>query len=260
MKLCRIRTARHPDPQFAVIDDGTAHLLDGLPSNSFSAGAESIPLDEAEILAPASPTKILAIGRNYAAHARELGNVVGDLPLLFSKPPSSVIGPGQAIILPPESERVDYEGELAIVIGRRCRRVPRDSWREVVLGFTCANDVTARDIQKRDVQFTRGKGFDTFCPIGPWIETDLDPADVRVTTRVNGELRQDARTSDLAFPIPHLIEFVSASMTLEPGDLILTGTPEGVGPLAEGDIVEIEVEGIGVLSNRVVNEIFSKNS
>lgn len=215
---------------------------------------ESVPLDEVSLLAPCAPSKILAIGRNYAAHARELGNEVGEIPLLFSKPPSSIIGPEETILLPPESERVDHEGELAIVIGKRCRRVSRDSWREVVFGFTCANDVTARDLQRRDVQFTRGKGFDTFCPTGPWIETDLDPLDLRVSTRVNGDLRQEGRTRDLAFPVPVLVEFVSASMTLEPGDLILTGTPEGVGPLAAGDVVEVEVEGIGILRNRVSEE------
>lgn len=254
MKICRIRTRSDKRPQLAVLEGESFRLLDENAGRS-PAPADGLLLEDVEILAPVTPSKILAIGRNYAAHARELGNVVGEIPLLFSKPPSSVIGPGQTIVLPPESERVDFEGELAIVIGKRCRRVPGEKWREVVLGFTCANDVTARDIQKRDVQFTRGKGFDTFCPIGPWIETELDPSDVRVSTRVNGELRQEGRTSDLAFPVPYLVEFVSASMTLEPGDLILTGTPEGVGPLEEGDLVEVEVEGVGTLSNRVAKEI-----
>lgn len=255
MKICRARVTGFDQERFALIEGETLRFFETTPWLSLKMVDEEVPLHRAEIIAPVAPTKILAIGRNYAAHARELGNVVGDLPLMFSKPPSSVVGPRDAIILPPESERVDHEGELAIVIGRRCRRVSRDNWRDVVLGFTCANDVTARDIQKRDVQFTRGKGFDTFCPVGPWIETALDPSDVRVTTRVNGELRQDGRTSDLAFPVPYLVEFVSASMTLEPGDLILTGTPEGVGPLAAGDVVEVEIEGIGKLTNHVRKEI-----
>lgn len=257
MKICRIRSRRTQRLHLTVLEGDSFRLLEGDPERAMNPDAGSFSPEDVEILAPVTPSKILAIGRNYAAHARELGNVVGEIPLMFSKPPSSVIGPGQTIVLPPESERVDHEGELAIVIGKRCRRVSSEKWREVVLGFTCANDVTARDIQKRDVQFTRGKGFDTFCPIGPWIETELDPMDVRVSTRVNGELRQDGRTSDLAFSIPYLVEFVSASMTLEPGDLILTGTPEGVGPLSEGDLVEVEVEGIGTLLNRVAKEISS---
>ncbi len=254
MKICRVLIAGDQYPHFAVLAGESVRILENDPWLSTELHEGKISREDVTLIAPVVPTKILAIGRNYAAHAKELGNVVGDVPLLFSKPPSSVVGPDDAIVLPPESERVDHEGELAIVIGRRCRRVPRERWRDVVLGFTCANDVTARDIQKRDVQFTRGKGFDTFCPIGPWIETELDPSDVRVTTRVNGELRQDGRTSDLAFPVPYLIEFVSACMTLEPGDLILTGTPEGVGPLTHGDVVEVEIEGLGNLTNRVEKE------
>ena len=254
MRLCRVRRPSSPSAWAVMGDDGSVRLVRGEPSEQIELDDEPIALTEGMLAPPVNPSKILAIGRNYAAHARELGNVVGDTPLLFSKPPSSIIGPADTIFLPPESERVDHEGELAVVIGRRCRRVKKEDWKRYVLGFTCANDVTARDIQKRDVQFTRGKGFDTFCPIGPWIETELDPSDIRVSTRVNGELRQDGRTRDLAFPVPELVAFVSAVMTLEPGDLILTGTPEGVGPLSDGDVVEVDIEGIGVLRNGVAEE------
>ncbi len=197
------------------------------------------------------PSKIVAVGRNYADHARELGNEPPTEPILFLKPPSALLPHEGTIIRPPQSQRVDYEGELAIVIGSRVRNVPADRWRDVVQGFTCANDVTARDLQRKDVQFTRGKGFDTFCPIGPCIETDLDPADLALTTRVNGEIKQSGRTSMMVFSCGVLIEFISAVMTLEPGDIILTGTPAGVGPLASGDRVEVEIEGIGTLRNDV---------
>jgi 2-keto-4-pentenoate hydratase/2-oxohepta-3-ene-1,7-dioic acid hydratase in catechol pathway len=178
---------------------------------------------------------------------------VPDEPLVFLKPSTSVIGTGEAIAYPTAlSQRVDYEGELAVVIGRLCREVPRERAHEVIFGYTCANDVTARDLQKKDVQFTRAKGFDTFCPLGPWIQTELDPSDVAIVTSVNGEVRQSSRTSKLMYDIPALIAHVSAVMTLIPGDVILTGTPEGVGPLSVGDEVSVFVEGIGTLSNRVV--------
>jgi 2-keto-4-pentenoate hydratase/2-oxohepta-3-ene-1,7-dioic acid hydratase in catechol pathway len=203
------------------------------------------------LLSPVTPGKIVCVGRNYAAHARELGNDVPQEPILFLKPPSAVIAHGQSIELPPESERVDHECELAIVIGRRGRRINAAAWRDHVFGFTCANDVTARDLQKRDVQFTRGKSFDTFAPLGPWIETQLDPADLSLTTRVNGQVRQNGRTSQMMVHPAELIAFISGVMTLEPGDVILTGTPEGVGPLHSGDEVEVEIEGIGILKNDV---------
>jgi 2-keto-4-pentenoate hydratase/2-oxohepta-3-ene-1,7-dioic acid hydratase in catechol pathway len=214
----------------------------------------AIPLSDLRLLAPVIPGKIVAVGRNYAAHAKELGNEVPSEPILFLKPPSSLLDPGGTIRRPPSSTRVDFEGELAIVIGTRARHVAREKWRDAVLGFTCANDVTARDLQKKDVQFTRGKGFDTFCPLGPWIETELDPADLRLVTRVNGTARQDGRTSQMAFDCGALIAFISEIMTLEPGDVILTGTPEGIGPLEPGDVVEVEIEKIGALSNLVANE------
>ena len=197
------------------------------------------------------PTKIICIGRNYADHARELGNEAPAEPLLFLKPPSALLASGGTIVRPAISNRVDHEGELAMVIGRRARNVPRAGWREYVLGFTCANDVTARDLQKKDVQFTRGKGFDTFCPVGPHVETELDVSNLRVQTRVNGQVRQDGNTSQMIFDCAFLLEYITSVMTLEPGDLILTGTPAGVGPLEKGDVVEVEIEGIGVLRNDV---------
>lgn len=198
-----------------------------------------------------APTKIVCVGRNYAEHARELGNEAPSEPILFLKPPSAVLAPEGTIIRPPQSQLVHFEGELAIVIGRRARNVQRETWRDYVLGFACANDVTARDLQKKDVQFTRGKSFDTFCPVGPVIETDLDPAALRLVTRVNGEVKQNANTRDMIFKCDFLIEFISAVMTLCPGDVILTGTPAGVGPLNAGDEVEVEIEGIGILLNHV---------
>lgn len=214
-----------------------------------SEGAD-VP-EGATLLAPVNPSKIVCIGRNYAEHAKELGNEAPAEPLIFLKPPSSLLAPGGTIIRPAASRRVDFEGELAIVIGRDATRVSASRWRDYVRGFTCANDVTARDLQKKDVQFTRGKGFDTFCPVGPAIEDDLDIADVRLMTRVNGDVRQDGRTSQMMFPCGELVAYVSAIMTLVPGDLILTGTPAGVGPLEPGDTVEVEVEGIGILRNAV---------
>ena len=209
------------------------------------------PPANAQLLPPATPTKIVAVGRNYAEHAKELGNEPPPEPIIFLKPPSALLAPNATIVRPAQSERVDFEGELAIVVGKRARNVKADRWRDFVLGFTCANDVTARDLQKKDVQFTRGKSFDTFCPLGPCIETEIDPSDLALRTRVNGDVRQNARTSMMVFPCPVIFEFISAIMTLEPGDVILTGTPAGVGPLASGDTVEVDIEGIGMLRNHV---------
>ena len=214
------------------------------------AESHDVPAD-ATLLPPVTPSKIVCVGRNYADHAKELGNEAPSEPILFLKPPSALLAPGGTIVRPSASQRVDFEGELAIVIGRTAKDVRAKDWRDYVRGFACANDVTARDLQKKDVQFTRGKGFDTFCPIGPCIEDDLDVSDLRVTTRVNGETRQDGRTSQMIFPPAVMIEFISAIMTLLPGDVILTGTPAGVGPLNAGDAVEVEIEGIGVLRNVV---------
>jgi 2-keto-4-pentenoate hydratase/2-oxohepta-3-ene-1,7-dioic acid hydratase in catechol pathway len=198
------------------------------------------------------PTKIVGIGQNYRAHAAEMGKGLPEQPLLFLKPLSAVIANGSAIERPPGYDRVDYEGELGVVIGTRARRVPRARALDVVLGYTCVDDVTVRDLQKSDGQWTRAKGFDSFCPIGPRVVGGLDPSNLRITTRVNGEIRQDSSTSDLIFDVPALIEFVTAHMTLEPHDVISTGTPAGVGNLMPGDVVEVEIAGIGILRNPVV--------
>lgn len=212
------------------------------------------PLELVKLLPPVMPGKIICVGRNYAEHAKEHNAEVPDLPLLFLKPPSSVIGPNDTVILPPQSQQVEHESELAVVIGRRARWVKPEDALDYVLGYTAANDVTARDLQRRDNQWTRSKGFDTFCPLGPWIETDLDVNDVLITCRVNGEMRQMASSREMIFPVAQLVAFASSVMTLEPGDVILTGTPAGVGPLKPGDVVEVDVEGIGVLKNKVAAE------
>jgi 2-keto-4-pentenoate hydratase/2-oxohepta-3-ene-1,7-dioic acid hydratase in catechol pathway len=204
-------------------------------------------------LFPSRPTKIVCVGRNYAEHAKELGNEVPKEPLLFLKAPSAIIGPSEPIVIPELSHQVEHEGELAVIIGRPCSKLGgSDDPFDYVHGYTCLNDVTARDLQKRDGQFTRAKSFDTFCPIGPAIVTDLNVSDLRVTTRVNGEIRQDGRTSQMVFPVDFLIRYISNMMTLEPGDVIATGTPSGVSKLEAGVICEVEVEGIGVLENPVI--------
>ncbi|WP_344856936.1 fumarylacetoacetate hydrolase family protein [Planomonospora alba] len=243
---------------FGVVEGGPGEefvsAISGHPFGPIQFTGERHALTDVKLLAPMLPSKVVAIGRNYAEHAREMGGEVPEEPLFFLKPSTSVIGTGDAIAYPVGlSQRVDYEGELAVVIGRLCHQVPVERAHEVVFGYTCANDVTARDLQKKDVQFTRAKGFDTFCPLGPWIQTELDPADLGITTKVNGEVRQSSRTSKLMYDIPALIAHVSAVMTLIPGDVILTGTPEGVGPLEIGDEVSVGIEGIGTLSNVVVS-------
>ena len=212
---------------------------------------EDVPLAEERLLAPIIPSKIVAVGRNYADHAEEMGGAIPDEPVIFLKPSTAVIGPGDLIPYPPASTRVDHEAELAVVVGRLARKVRSEEAGRFILGYTCGNDVTARDLQSKDGQWTRAKGFDGFCPLGPWIETELDPMDLAIECRVNGEPRQAARTSQLAFGPGALIEFVSNVMTLLPGDVILTGTPAGVGALEVGDKVEVEIEGIGVLQNEV---------
>jgi len=215
-------------------------------------GTETLLLDDVRLLAPVTPSKVVCVGRNYREHAAELGNKMPDEPLLFLKPPSSVIASGDRIELPPQSQQVEHEGELGVVIGRTARKLtPDDDPLSYVFGYTCINDVTARDLQRKDVQFTRGKSFDTFCPVGPWIVTDIDPANAQVTTRVNGEVKQNGNTADMAFPVAFLIRYISGIMTLNPGDLIATGTPAGVSRMKHGDTVEVEVGGIGVLRNTI---------
>ena len=254
MKLCRIKHSSLNTPRFAVIEDTQVFPLSG--SFNFEQikverdGAFS--LDEVKLLAPVTPSKVVCVGRNYREHAAELGNKMPEEPLLFLKPPSSVIASGDQIEHPSQSQQVEHEGELGVVIGRTARKLKNeDDPLSYVFGYTCVNDVTARDLQRKDIQFTRGKSFDTFCPVGPWIVTDIDPTKVQVTTRVNGEVKQNGNTADMAFPVAYLIRYISGIMTLNPGDLIATGTPAGVSKMVHGDKVEVEVEGIGVLKNSI---------
>jgi 2-keto-4-pentenoate hydratase/2-oxohepta-3-ene-1,7-dioic acid hydratase in catechol pathway len=256
MKIFRFQVRGHANVSSPVLyglyEDGQVREISGPPWQSWSTGSRKWQVDQVRLLAPVEPSKIVCVGRNYAAHAAELGNEIPKEPLLFLKPPSSVVGPDGPIVLTPFSQRVEHEGELALVVGRKCSHLKDDDDALAYLaGYTCLNDVTARDIQKSDVQFTRGKGFDTFCPIGPWIETRLDPGDVLVELRVNGALRQSGRTSLMLYPCVYLVRWISRMMTLLPGDVIATGTPAGVGPLVAGDVVEVNVEGVGVLRNPV---------
>jgi len=236
----------------ASLDALTVAAIDGHPFSPFSFTGDRWALPDVRLLSPILPSKVVALGRNYADHAKEMGGEAPSSPLIFIKPSTTVIGEGDAVRLPPSSEQVDYEGELAVVIGKPARNVTREAALDVVLGYACANDVTARDQQRADVQFTRAKGYDSFCPLGPWIETVLDPSDLRLVTRVNGEIKQDGRTSQMVHDIAAQIAFISEIMTLLPGDVILTGTPAGVGPIVAGDTVTVEIEGIGTLSNPVV--------
>lgn len=255
MKLCRAFHSTFATPRFGFIEGANFHPLnEGQWFDEFDLprSQDCIPLEKVNLLAPVIPSKIVCVGRNYREHAAELGNEMPAEPLLFLKAPSAVVGPGETIELPAQSRQVEHEGELGIVIGRKARRLSQDEDPlSFVLGYTCVNDVTARDLQRKDVQFTRGKSFDTFCPVGPFIVTDLDPRDLEVCTRVNGEARQRARTSSMAFSVPFLITYIAEIMTLNPGDLIATGTPAGVSQLKPGDKVEVEVEGVGILENRV---------
>lgn len=250
MKIIRF-TQKNEDPQYGWILEDHVGLLSAPPFGAYRRLDAVIPLNEVKLLSPVAPSKILAVGRNYPEHAREHEVDIPETPMIFMKPPSAVINPGQAIVLPPQSQQVEHEGELAVVIGRRGRWIRLEDTANHILGYTVANDVTARDLQNRDGQWTRAKGFDTFCPVGPWIETEADPSDLLVTTRVNGEIRQMSSTREMVFGIPQLIVYISSVMTLEPGDLILTGTPAGVSPLHPDDVVEVEIEGIGKLSNPV---------
>lgn len=254
MKLCRFKHQTLPEPHYGILEDDSVRPL--IDADAFGtrprAHSNRIPLSEVTLLAPVTPSKIVCVGRNYVEHAAELGNPMPTEPLLFLKAPSAIIGPYETIRLPAQSLQVEHEGELGVVIGRLVSNLlAEQDPLSYVLGYTCVNDVTARDLQRRDVQFTRAKSFDTFCPVGPFIATDLNPADVAVTTRVNGQVKQSGRTSAMAFSVAYLLRYISSVMTLLPGDLIATGTPAGVSRLADGDVVEVEVEGVGVLRNPV---------
>jgi 2-keto-4-pentenoate hydratase/2-oxohepta-3-ene-1,7-dioic acid hydratase in catechol pathway len=232
-------------------EEDLAYKLAHAKATSWSFDFEPLPLGEAKLLAPVTPTKIVCVGRNYREHAQELGNEVPAEPLLFFKPLSSLLAPGETVLMPAASQRVDYEGELAVVIGRRATKLTADAdWQSYVRGYTLANDVTARDLQKKDGQWTRAKGFDTFCPVGPLVSDEVDPAaGLRIETRLNGEVKQSGSTGDFIFGIPELLAYITAAITLEPGDLVLTGTPAGVGPVKAGDRVEVTIKGLGKLTN-----------
>jgi 2-keto-4-pentenoate hydratase/2-oxohepta-3-ene-1,7-dioic acid hydratase in catechol pathway len=266
MKLCRFQTTSfsaeevhrsahqiHPEIRNGIIEGNEVSEIRGELWGDRELAGRSWPLNSVKLLPPCIPSKIVCIGRNYPEHAKELGNDVPKEPLIFFKPPSSLIGPDEPIILPRISERVDYEGELAAIIGRRFRHLSADeNVSAYILGYTCLNDVTARDLQRRDAQFTRGKGFDTFCPLGPVIETSLDLATAGLETFINGTRKQFGHTSEMIFSLDVIIRFITQVMTLEPGDVIATGTPSGVGSLAAGDVVEVSVSGVGTLRNFVI--------
>jgi 2-keto-4-pentenoate hydratase/2-oxohepta-3-ene-1,7-dioic acid hydratase in catechol pathway len=238
-------------PPDAPVEALTVAAINGHPFGPLTFTGDRWALEDVRLLSPILPSKVVAVGKNYADHAAEMGGEAPSTPLLFIKPSTTVIGTGDAIRLPASSAEVHYEGELAVVIGRPARHVNREEALSTVLGYAAANDVTARDQQRADVQFTRAKSYDSFCPLGPWIETVLDPSDLRLVTRVNGEIKQDGRTSQMVHDVPSLIAFISGIMTLLPGDVILTGTPAGVGPIVAGQSVEVIVEGIGTLTNPV---------
>lgn len=256
MKLCRFIHPTLSEPRYGILEEDSVQPL--MDADAFDsrprAQSARIPFSEVRLLAPVTPSKIVCVGRNYLEHAAELGNPMPSEPLLFLKAPSAIIASGESIRLPPASVQVEHEGELGVVIGRAITSLSdKQDPLAYVLGYTCVNDVTARDLQRKDVQFTRAKSFDTFCPVGPFIVTDIDPANVSVVTRVNGEIKQNGRTSNMAFSVASLLRYISRAMTLLPGDLVATGTPAGVSKLKDGDLVEVEIEGIGALRNPVIS-------
>lgn len=252
MKIARF--AAEKKVRYGILDGESIQCIKGKPYRSIKPSGSRYKLSEVKLLAPCLPSKIVALGFNYRSHAEEFKAHLPQAPLFFLKPSTSVIGPEEDIIYPPSSNRVDYEGELAVVIKKPTWRVSQDEANDYILGYTCLNDVTARDLQAEDKQWTRGKSFDTFAPVGPWIETELDPANLLLETYLNGELKQKVRTSDLIFSVLQLVSFISHVMTLLPGDIIATGTPEGIGPMLPGDTVEVRLERIGTLRNRVVKK------
>jgi 2-keto-4-pentenoate hydratase/2-oxohepta-3-ene-1,7-dioic acid hydratase in catechol pathway len=252
VKIVRLQTPE--GIQYGTAEPEGVRLAQGSPLVEFETDTDVVlPYEDVQLLAPVFPTKVVCVGKNYVDHAAEMDSEVPDRPIIFLKPATSVVGPAAPIVLPPDSEEVHHEGELAVVIGKLARNVPAEDASSVILGYTVANDVTARDLQRSDGQWTRSKGYDTFCPLGPAIATEFDPLEgMRITTSVNGDVRQEGSTADLVFGVAELVEFVTRVMTLLPGDVILTGTPSGVGPIESGDRVDVEIEGIGVLSNPVV--------
>jgi 2-keto-4-pentenoate hydratase/2-oxohepta-3-ene-1,7-dioic acid hydratase in catechol pathway len=254
MRIVRFQSGDQSQPVWGWVEGDRIGRLDGSPFEAFRREKADIDLGRIRLFPPATPEKIICVERNYAAHAADHDSQVPEVPLIFLKPCSALIGPDETVLLPPQSERVEHEGELAVVIGMAGRWISPDHAIDHILGYTIANDISARDLQFSDGQWTRAKGFDTFCPLGPWIETDFDPTDALITCSVNGQMRQMASTRDMVFPVNQIVAFVSSVMTLKPGDLLLSGTPAGVGPLADGDLVTVEIEHIGTLSNPVKND------
>jgi len=250
MRIVRFQAGTEA-PQYGWLREDKIGVIQGDVFGRYKRQDAKTPLGDIKLLAPCAPSKIVCVGRNYVEHAKELGNDVPKMPLIFMKPPSSILNPGDPIIVPPQSQQVEHEAELVAVIGKRGRNITTEQAKKHILGYTVGNDVTARDLQKTDEQWTRAKGFDTFCPFGPWIDTEFDTSDAVITCKVNGQPRQMASTRDMVFGVPMLVAYISSVMTLEPGDLIFTGTPSGVGPLKAGDEVVVEIEGLGVLRNPV---------
>ena len=255
MRIARYTTADGGAPVYGVVegdgDGAVVTALDGLPYDGVRPAGEPVALAQVTLLAPVEPSKVVAFGRNYAEHAKELGNEVPEVPIVFLKPSTAVVGPDAEVAYPALTADLHYEGELAVVIGRRCKAVAAEDVAGVVFGYTVANDLTMRDVQKREGQWTRGKGFDDSCPLGPWVETELDPAALSLRSTVNGELRQDGTTADMLRDVAACVSWVSQAMTLLPGDVVLTGTPAGVGALQRGDEIAVTIEGIGTLTTRV---------
>ncbi|MGY1826954.1 MULTISPECIES: fumarylacetoacetate hydrolase family protein [unclassified Blastococcus] len=255
MRIARYETAPGGAASYAVVegdgDDAVLHALEGLPYDGVRRTGEQLRLAEVRLLAPVEPSKVVAFGRNYAEHAKELGNEVPEVPIVFLKPSTSVVGPDAEVEYPALTSDLHYEGELAVVIGRRCKAVTAGEVAAVVFGYTVANDLTMRDVQKREGQWTRGKGFDGACPLGPWVETDVDPSALALRSTVNGEVRQDGTTADMLRDVAECVSWVSQAMTLLPGDVVLTGTPAGVGSLQRGDDIAVTIEGIGTLATRI---------
>jgi 2-keto-4-pentenoate hydratase/2-oxohepta-3-ene-1,7-dioic acid hydratase in catechol pathway len=251
MRFVRFQSGKE-EPKFGWVDGDRVGPITSSPIGEFRRLDAILALSQVKLLAPILPSKIICVGRNYSEHAREHNSEIQEIPILFMKPPSSVIGHEEPIVLPPQSQQVEHEAELAVVIGKRGRWISDDQAKRHIFGYTIANDVTARDLQERDGQWTRAKGFDTFCPLGPWIETEMDISDVLISCKVNGDLRQMASSREMVFPVSHIIAYISSIMTLEAGDVILTGTPAGVGALKTGDSVEVSIDGLGILKNPVL--------